>query len=390
MFSLNGLLRCLIVVVALAPAAMSQQVSSPSAQLVLEVHFYPGEPPAYQRITKSPMQGAWYSRFHQIKSAGTNDLPVNAVDIKPVFTESGIRVSVSVLFGELHEKQKSVGVYTLHEGEKIKIQELAQFGVDPFIVSAVNFSPTQLDLPEFFSKANSIDYIGIQPTVSLMPAYRIAVRNLSNKNVRALMVHVLKGGEPQLTFLPQGKEGAPLIVIANAFEFDARVATRATVTPTGITQVTLPGQVIEVSTAIFEDGSFEGDAEPALIYAATLRGERIQLARVIDLLEKTADDSRSDPATKIETLKTTIAMLSLEADPTTAQEVIAEFGQPVRKSPEEIKSAVEIGMKTILGHALNMTQQFQLRNPKPDPADVNRWLGNLQQRYENWLRRLGK
>src|SRR5207237_6547035 len=89
MISLNGLLRCLIVVVALAPAAMSQQVSSSSALLVLEVHFYAGEPPAYQRITKSPMQGAWYSRFHQIKPAGTNDLPVNAVDIKPVFTESG-------------------------------------------------------------------------------------------------------------------------------------------------------------------------------------------------------------------------------------------------------------------------------------------------------------
>jgi len=387
MFSLNALLRCWIVTVALAPAAMSQQASS--SQLVLEVHFYPGEPPAYQRITKSPMQGAWYSRFHQIKPAGTNDLPVNAVDIKPVFTESGIRVSVSVLFGELHEKQKSVGIYTLHEGEKIKIQELAQFGVDPFIVSAVNFSPTQLDLPEFFSKANSIDYIGIQPTVSLMPAYRIAVRDLSNKNVRAMMVRVLKGGQPQMSMLPQGKEGAPLIPIGNAYEFDVRVATRATPTPTGYTQVTLPGQVIEVSTAIFEDGSFEGDAEPALIYAATLRGERIQLARVIDLLEKTIDDSRSDPATKIDTLKTNIAMLNLEADPTTAQEAIAAFGQPVKKSPDEIKSAVEIGMKMILSHALNMTQQFQLRNPKPDPADVNRWLSNAQQRYENWLRRLG-
>ena len=384
---LNGLLRCLIVAVAIAPAAMSQQASS--SQLVLEVHFYPGEPPAYQKITKSPMQGAWYSRFHQIKPAGTNDLPVNAVDIKPVFTESGIRVSVSVLFGELHEKQKSVGVYTLHEGERIKIQELALFGVDPFIVSAVNFSPTQLDLPEFLSKANSIDYIGIQPTVSLMPAYRIAVRDLSNKNVRALMVRVLKGGQPQMSMLPQGKEGAPLIPIGNAYEFDVRVATRATPTPTGYAQVTLAGQVIEVSTAIFEDGSFEGDTEPALIYAATLRGERIQLARVINLLEKTTTDSRSDPATKIDTLKTDIAMLNLEADPTTAQEVIAAFGQPVRKSPEEIKSAVELGMKTILSHALNMTQQFQLRNPKPDPADVNRWLGNVQQRYENWLRRLG-
>src|SRR5262249_44919970 len=260
------------------------------------------EPPAYQKIYKGSSGGAWYARFHQIKSTSDNDLPVNAVDIKPSFGESGINVTVSVLFGELHEKQKQVGVYTIHEGEKIKIEELAQFGVDPFVISVTNFSPSLLDLPEFASKAKSIDFVGIQPTTATIPAFRVGVRNVSGKNVRALMVHVLKGGEPHGSLLRQGRDGATLIAPGNAVEFEARIATRATPTPTGYTQVTLPGQVIEVSTAIFEDGSFEGEAEPALMFVATLRGEKIQLARVVDLFQRAIDEYQSDPTTKIETL----------------------------------------------------------------------------------------
>src|SRR2546421_5136720 len=388
MSSRNVILRSLLLMFAFAAVGTAQPVSSPPSQLALEVHFYPGEPPAYQRITQATAQGAWYSRFHQIKATGANDLPVNAVDIKPALTDSGIRVSVSVLFGELHEKQKAVGVYTLHEGEKIKIQELAQFGVDPFIVSAVNFSPTQLDLPEFFSKENSIDYIGIQPTASLMPSYRVAVRNLSNKNVRALLVHVLKGGQPQISMLPQGKEGAPLIPIGNAYEFDARVATRATLTATGYAQVTLSGQVIEVSTAIFADGSFEGDAEPALQYAANLEGDKIQLARVIGLFQTALDESQRDPATTIETLRTSLAALSLEADQAQAEDVIAKFGHPVKNTPQDLKNIIQAGLKLIQSQTLNETKQFQLRNPTPIPEVVHRWLASAKQRYEAWMARL--
>src|SRR5580765_328442 len=380
MFSFRILLSSFIVVVAFGQAIFSQQAPASSSQLALEVYFYPNEPPAYQRIYKSQSGGAWYSRFHQIKPTAPNDLPVNSVDIKPSFAESGIRVIVSVLFGELSEKQKQVGVYTIHEGEKIKIQELAQFGVDPFMISAVNFSPALFDLPEFISKAKSIEYIGIQPTVSTMPAFRVAVRNLSSKNVRAIQVRILKGGEAQLSFLPQGKEGAPLIQPANAFEFDARVATRANPTPTGYAQVTLPGQVIEVVTAIFDDGSFEGEAEPALIHAATLRGEKIQLAQVIDLFQQTINDTQADPSVRIEALKTKLATLNLEADQALATEVIAEFGQPVKKTAQELKGAIEVGMKTISSHAVNMTKQFQLRNPKPEKGTVDRWLATVKQR----------
>ena len=377
----------LIIALAFNQVAVAQTPAS-STGLALEVHFYPNEPPAFQKIYKTPSGGAWYSRFHQIKPTGPNDLPVNAVDIKPALTDSGVSITVSVLFGELHEQQKQIGVYTVHEGEKFKIEQLAQYGIDPFIISVVDFSPAVLDVPEFISKAPSIDYIGIQPAPATTPAFRVAVRNLSSKSVRAIEVRVLKGATPKLAFLPQGKEGAALIAPGNAFEFDARVATQPTPTSTGYSQVTLPGQVIEVVTAIFEDGSFEGEAQPALTFAASLRGEKIELARVIDLFQRAIDDNQSDAATRIETLKKNLALLNLEADPALAQQIMAEFGRPVNRKPEEIKGAIEVGMRTISMHALNVVKQFQLRNPNPQAAESSRWLTTVNNRYNDWLRRL--
>src|SRR5262245_5135129 len=128
-----------------APARSQSSLTEP-ARLALEIHYYPGEPPAYQPVTTAA-RGAWFARFHRIKATGPNDLPVNAVDIKSILTPDGITVYVSVLFGELHEKQESVGKYTIHEGERVKIEGLTQYGIDPFTIVAILYSPSALDLP---------------------------------------------------------------------------------------------------------------------------------------------------------------------------------------------------------------------------------------------------
>lgn len=368
--------------------ARAQGDEPTQAHLALQVIFYPNEQPAYQPVRRGS-SGTWYSRFHRIKSPGPNELPVNAVDIKSILTADGVRVTVSVLFGELHEQQKQVATYTLHPGQKIKTAELTQFGIDPFTIAAVNYDPVTLEVPEFVSKAPSIDLVGIQPAASMTPAFRVAVRNLSNKNVQALFVSVTKVGEPQKLSMSQGKEGAPFITPGNLSQFDAHLATRSSLTAAGFyTQVAVPGQVIEVTGAVFDDGSFEGDVGLALNYAATLKGDKIQLARVISLIDEAMADSQSDPAVALEAFKQKIAMLNLEADQAWAQEVIDKIGQPVKTTAADLKTIVEVGMKGILSHALNAIQQFQLRNPKPASADLQRWLALMKTRYETWLSHL--
>ena len=105
-----------------APAVMAQQVPPELTPLALEVHFYPNEPPAYQAVPRTAPNGAWYARFHRIKETGANDLPVNAVNIKSVMAPDGIHVSVSVFFGELHEKEKALLLIRCTKARRSKLR----------------------------------------------------------------------------------------------------------------------------------------------------------------------------------------------------------------------------------------------------------------------------
>src|SRR5438445_6139494 len=122
--------------------------------------------------------------------------------------------------------------------------------------------------------------------------------------------------------------------------------------------------------------------------AASLQGDKIQLARVIGLFQTALDESQRDPATTIETLRTSLAALSLEADQALAEDVIAKFGQPVKKTPQDLKNTIQVGLRLVQSQALNETKQFQLRDPTPAPEVVHRWLASAKQRYEAWLSRL--
>src|SRR2546422_5062596 len=239
------------------PTAMAQENPSEPTNLTLEVHFYPAEPPAYQTIPAVLPRGAWYARFRRPRGwLQPSDSPaVTAVNIKSVLAEDGVRVWVSVFLGELHEQEKNVTSYILHEGQKITVRELAQVGVEPFEIAVNRVSPSVGQVPEFMSKARSIELVAMQPNFSTLPSYEVVVRNASTKNISALRVRVLQGGRARIVSMPQGKEGQPLILPGGTYEFSSRLAPRAAPTPGGYPPVILPDQVIEVSTAVFDDTS---------------------------------------------------------------------------------------------------------------------------------------
>ncbi len=150
----------------------------------------------------------------------------------------------------------------------------------------------------------------------------------------------------------------------------------------------MPNQVIEISTAVFEDGSFEGEIESAITFRAFVKGRKIQLGRVVELFQKALEDDRSEPINSFELLKSDVAALNLEADSVAVQAVLSEFPSPARKTEPQLKTMIEIAMKGIREDVLNNLQQFRLRNPKLDPLSFHTWLAASKQRYETWLSRL--
>lgn len=372
-----------------APAAMAQQTPPESNPLALEVYFYPKEPPAYQTIASSSRRWAWYARFGRIR--GWTQPPgspaITAVNIQSEMAEEGVRVWVSVFLGELHEQENKVSSYVLHEGEKVTVGELAQMGVEPFQIAVVRLSPSVSDLPKFISKAPSIEVVVMQPNLSTLPSYNVVVRNVSPNNVSAMRVLVMQGGRPRISSMPQGKEGQPLIVPGATYEFSSRVAIRATPAPGGYTPEILPDQVIEISSVVFADGSFEGDSEAAIAFAGFQKGRKIQLARVVHLFERSLAATGSAPST-LDWLKAEIAALSLEADSAAVQELLGRLPNSPTKNQPRVKTAIEVGMKGLRDEVLNDVTQFHLRNRRLDPNTLQDWLKSSRQRYEVWSGRL--
>ncbi len=375
-----------------APATNGQQNSVEPTLLALEVFFYANEPPAYQAVPSvaSSPSGAWYARFRPVRgwTPPSDSPPVRAVNIRSVLVGDSVRIWISAFLGELHEQEKDVTSYSLHEGEKITVQKLAQFGVEPFDIAVVRLAPGAVDIPQVKSKAKSVEFVAIKPVFSTLPSYQVAVRNLSSKNISALRIQVMQAGRTQITSMPQGREADPLILAGGIYESTETIATRASATPGGYTPVTLPNQVIEISTAVFEDGSFEGEIESAITFRAFVKGRKIQLGRVVELFQKALEDDRSEPINSFELLKSDVAALNLEADSVAVQAVLSEFQSPVRKTEPQLKTMIEIAMKGIREDVLNNLQQFRLRNPKLDPLSFHTWLAASKQRYETWLSHL--
>jgi hypothetical protein len=263
------------------------------------------------------------------------------------------------------------------------VSELAQVGVEPFEIKLVRLSSLVGEAPKFASKARSIELVVMEPNLTTLPSYKVVIRNLSTKNVSALR---LKTGP--LSSMPQGKEGAPLIAPGGTFELFAMLATRTTQTADGYSPELLPNQVIEISTAVFDDGSFEGDSDAAIAFAAFRMGRKVMLEKVLGVLQTSSPANDLTTASSLDWLKSEVGALKLEADSAAVEDVHSKLANLPGGDQNRIKHAIELGMKGVRDQVLSDVTQFQLHNRRSDPKATRDWLTVSKERYEAWLARL--
>jgi hypothetical protein len=378
----------------LATVTTSGQTRAEPTSLVLEIQYNQNEPPIYLIVPPkgSTPNGVWSVRFRRVPhwKPPAGSLPVRAVNVQTVLVSDSVKALVSVFVVGLKglEQEKNVGVYTLREGEKITVRDASEFGVEPFDLAVARVAPSVADLPGVTSKAKSIQPIDVEPNLDTLPSHRLTVRNLSNKNVSALFVCVGQDPRTQLTSMPQGEDGAPLILAGGVTELIEPAVTKAAATPGGFQPVTSLNQNIEISTAVFEDGIFEGEISPAILFRGFVKGRKIQLARLIGLFQTALQDERAEPETELELLRRNVAALGIEADSNAIQEVLREFPTLPKGSEGRAKSPIGIAMTGLRKDALSAIDAFRVANPKVDSRTWRNWLIESKQRYETWLSRL--
>jgi hypothetical protein len=382
----------LLAIVPIVPAAevdAQQEVSDPT-RLVLEVTFYPGQKPAYETVPGpgSKPSGAWFGWFGRIASwqppAGAQ--PIEAVRVISRVEGDAVRVTVSTLSGnKALENEQRVGTYLIRETEKIIIDDLKRFGIEPFQVKLVRVNPTMLPVPPVILKGvESVVVINSMPKETTLPSYRIILRNQSNKNIVGLGVDLVADGKVQLTSKPRGIDGQPLIPAGKEYWLTVAAPNRAQPTTGGYELTSPSNQQILIKASVFDDGTYEGDAETAAVVRGYQAGEKMVLPRLIPLLEAALSSSNGNLTEALKNFEVQVSSVGTDADPQTVKTLTAEFPRT-----GAIKETMEFTATTIKSNLLKEIHLLQNEEAQSLNADLYRtWLTKTKERYEKWLARL--
>ncbi|HUQ33497.1 MAG TPA: hypothetical protein VM095_15350 [Pyrinomonadaceae bacterium] len=376
-----------------APLQESRSRPAPTG-LALEIVFYQGKAPAYQPVShpEAKQLGAWYALFGHLPSwqPAADSLPVKAVNILPRLEGDTVRISVSVHLGvKFFEREEPVATYNVRENETITVSELTRFGVVPFEIKLVRVNPVLTSPPPVVNNTQSLAVSGIEAFHSTLPTYKLTLQNLSGKNVAALGVEVHVNGQRRISSMPQGEDGKTVIEAGATHKLYVAAANNAQMTGDGYAPELPPNQEIIITTVVFTDGSYEGDAETAASFRAFQVGRKIQVARLVALLRQASESIDADTATALESLKTQVASLGNQAEAAAVNDLRREFPTFNRNGRVDVKASIEIALNGVKTDFLKEIQKYQReRAESKDEGNYRAWLGARKARYEKWLSNL--
>jgi hypothetical protein len=373
----------------------AQQNAPAPTRLALEVTFYKGRKPAYETVPgpESKPTGAWFGLFATIPSwQGPPGAPaIEAVRVVSRVEGDAVRVIVSTLSGsKALENEQRVGTYLIRETEKITIEELKLFGIEPFEIKLIRVNPNVAAVPPVILKGvEAVVVLNSMAKETTLPSYRIILRNQSSKNIIALGVDVVAGGKVQITSRPRGIDGQSLIPAGKEYWLTVLAPNRAQRTPDGYVPSTPSEQQIHINAAVFEDGTYEGEPETAAAVKGYRAGEKMELARLMPLLENSSSASDADLPQRLSNLELQVSSVVSDAEPSIIRNLAAEFPQLGRSASQTIKSTMEVTATTIKTNLLKDIHKMQgEESQRVDAKLFQLWLDGTKERYAKWLSRL--
>lgn len=352
--------------------AQSDQRATAAQNYAVEVTYYKGRQLAYLRIG----QGAWYGLFQRIDEwkLKTGELPINAVRILTRDEGGVVKARVSVLRGPHLEVEDFVAEHALSDKASI-IADLTNFGVVPFELKLVRAPSTVAELPSIVNGTRSL-LVSAEAVEAPLPSFTAKILNTSTKRVAGFGYRTLIDGVTKISGIQQRRDGLNLFGPGVTYLITLPYPVTQTVESTGEVPQARTGLQFELAAVMFEDGTFEGDSRPAGMFRAYKVGEKIQLSRILNLLQSPAATSPEALAAKVNELKAQITI----ADVTPMAALFPGFTeanmQAVRASAESSASAVQKEFKAAFGGGTT------------DPAAFAESVKAATTKYEKWLKSL--
>jgi hypothetical protein len=377
---------CLLASVAAAAQESPAPTPAPTpSRLVVQVEYFKGAKLAYHPVPG----GAWYGRFGRVSTPQPRAAAdtVRAVDVKTSLAGGRVEIRVGVYVGEhFFDRLDEVAAYTLAPGETTTAAELEGVGVVPFVFKVLRVNDADVAPPAIVNETQSVEAVVEEFTPAPLPRATVLLRNLSAKRVRAVGLDQVFHDRRRATTQAAESEGKILMEPGGTYVRRLAVtdgeATANDFTPEAV------GSIV-VTTVIFEDYTYEGEALPAALAWAHDEGERLQLPRVMALIR------RAHAARDVETTEAPgrfrAAVTALDfAAPQTAMDALAKAHpdfEPARRG--DMRGFIEVAMHTVRRELLDDLDAFEKKfRAAPSENSFKEWLARRQGRYEAWLARL--
>lgn len=349
-----------------------------ATQLALEIVFLKGQPPSLYPVAsqQAKQSGGYATRFGKVAGWQPPEgaLPIRAVQVVSRMEGTIVKVQVSVLSGrESIEREEPVTTIELGENKPAVIAELSRFGVEPIEIKLVRVIPRRTILPQIVNKTESILMIGITAGTSTLPSYQLALQNVSAKDVVALEVNIVLSGKKETIMMPRGEEGRALIpaggqyklVVSGAYQVRPAYADH----PPDFSR----DHDCVIVSAIFRDGSYEGDAFSAARFRATIRGQQVQLRSVVALLQE-ALRSTEEVGIIVPRLKTGLSSLKIEVDESAVTTLLGEFPDLSANAKAALIPVMRAALSAVKRTASEELDRFEKAQSTPDKTALRDWL----------------
>ncbi len=382
------------VLLSVVAAAARQQSPAPLAatQLALEIVFLKGQPPSLYPVASQQAKpsGGYATRFGRIVGWQPPEgaLPVRAVQVVSRLAENFVRVQISVLSGrESIEREEPVTTVEISEDKQVVINELTRFGVEPIEIKAVRVIPRRTVLPQIVNKTDSLIMTEIIVGTSTLPSYQLSLQNVSTKDIVAMEVNIVLSGKKEIIMMPKGEEGRALIPAGSQYKLVVSGAYQVRPAYGEHPPDFSREHDCVITSALFRDGSYEGDPVSAARFRATVRGQQLQLPRVVALLQE-ALSSTADVGTTVQRLRAGLSSLKTEADEPTVAALLGEFPDLSANAKTALISVLRAALNSIKKTASEEFDRFEKAQAAPDKSDWQAWLLATKRKYEEWLSKL--
>jgi len=262
--------------------------------------------------------------------------------------------------------------------ETITIAETESFGIVPFQVKVFRAQPWSVGPPQVTNKTQALTVLTLTES---RPVYILSVRNVSHKAISAIRWYGLENSQKQGG---SGISGGHLIAAGKPFEIrqhfglaEEKIQSQPADQPASGEMVPASREIV-IAAILFSDGTFEGEPDDAAEMAAHTAGERIQLTRVLRLLEKLSGTAETEAAARLQKLKTDISTLSEEVDARVANELITRFAdasEDIRN--RRIKEEIANGLRFVKIDVIHEIEKFEQRENSPAKANFESWRKEL-------------